>query len=171
MSDYLDSVTGEGWFIFGEHPDGCVDLNDGANDIFAHITRDQAERLIAIRDEFLAKVRAEYDTMPRRGRDQSDQGAGLPRMLAVDPGREPGVVVAPALCSACAKRMVQANAEGKIGIVVCDKCAARVNPPEPVHMRCYRCGKHRDSQTPGVVGHDTDNGVRQWCCSRGCASP
>lgn len=40
------------WFIFGEREDGTVDISDGTNDIFCHVRRDQAERIIAARDQF-----------------------------------------------------------------------------------------------------------------------
>jgi hypothetical protein len=65
VSDYIDHRVGGHWFISGEHADGCVDVSDGTNDIFEHVTREQAARYIAIRDEFLAKVRAEYEANTR----------------------------------------------------------------------------------------------------------
>jgi hypothetical protein len=58
--DHIDRVAGEPWFIFGEHADGCVDLSDGQNDVFEHIPRDKALRLMKLRDDFLAAVRAEW---------------------------------------------------------------------------------------------------------------
>lgn len=59
-SDHIDRVAGELWFIFGEHTDGCVDVSDGRDDVFEHIPRAKAERLVELRAEFLAAVRAEY---------------------------------------------------------------------------------------------------------------
>jgi hypothetical protein len=40
------------WKIFGEHPDGMVDVDDGTSDIFIAIPRDQAERAVAAHDRF-----------------------------------------------------------------------------------------------------------------------
>lgn len=70
VSDYIDRAVGDIWIIFGEHGDGCVDLSNGNDDIFTHITREQAEKLITLRDKFLNDVRAIYETMPNQGRDQ-----------------------------------------------------------------------------------------------------
>ena len=38
------------WFIFGECKDGKVDLSDGDDDIVTHIPREEAEKLIKLRD-------------------------------------------------------------------------------------------------------------------------
>jgi len=60
-SDHIDRVAGEPWFIFGEYPDGCVDVSDGRDDVFEHIPRTKAERLIKLRSDFLDAVRLEYE--------------------------------------------------------------------------------------------------------------
>ena len=39
------------WFIFGEYKDGRVDVNDGDRDIVTKISREEAEKLIKIRDD------------------------------------------------------------------------------------------------------------------------
>lgn len=70
VSDYIDRAVGDIWIIFGVYGDGCVDLSNGNDDIFTHIPREQAEKLIALRHQFLNDVRAVYETMPNRGRDQ-----------------------------------------------------------------------------------------------------
>ncbi len=41
------------YFVFGKHPDGLVDVSDGDRDVVTHVTRSEAERLIADRDEVL----------------------------------------------------------------------------------------------------------------------
>jgi hypothetical protein len=87
MSDYIDQAVGDIWFMFGEHANGCVDLNDGTNDVFTHITKDQAEKLIAARARFLAEVRAVYETMPRLGCDQSRRGKGAARFPCAECAR------------------------------------------------------------------------------------
>ena len=38
------------WFIFGEHKDGKVDLSDGDDDVVTRITREDAEKLMKLRD-------------------------------------------------------------------------------------------------------------------------
>ena len=46
------------WFVFGEYPDGCVDISDANlhGDMFTHVPKEKAEALIAARREFLDKV-------------------------------------------------------------------------------------------------------------------
>ena len=44
------------WFVFGEHLDGRVDINDGNRDIVTAVDPEQAERIIAARDAFLDAV-------------------------------------------------------------------------------------------------------------------
>lgn len=91
--DHIDRVAGELWFIFGEHTDGsgCVDVSDGHADVFERIPRDKAERLIKLRSEFLAAVRAEYE------------GTAEPP-AAAPPGREP--------CAECGHERAVHHADG-----------------------------------------------------------
>jgi hypothetical protein len=63
--DHIDRVAGELWFIFGEYPDGRVDLSDGQDDVFERLPRDVAERIIKLRADFLNAVRAEYEAAQR----------------------------------------------------------------------------------------------------------
>lgn len=44
------------YFVFGEHPDGHVDVDDEHGDVAVHQPRDVAERLIASRQEALDAV-------------------------------------------------------------------------------------------------------------------
>ena len=39
------------WFIFGEYKDGYVDVTDPVQDIAVHVSRKDAERMIAERDK------------------------------------------------------------------------------------------------------------------------
>lgn len=74
MSDYIDRAVGDIWFIFGENVKaGTVDLSNGTDDIFTHIKREDAEKLIEIRKRFLDEVRAVYETFPNSGCDQSPE--------------------------------------------------------------------------------------------------
>lgn len=52
---YVDERLGV-WFIFGEYPDGNVDVSDGQEDIFTGIPRAHAERLVALHDTFRLSV-------------------------------------------------------------------------------------------------------------------
>lgn len=58
---YLDCETEAtaAWFIFGDYPDGTVGVCDGDRDIFKHIPRDVAERIVKARNEFVAILVAE----------------------------------------------------------------------------------------------------------------
>lgn len=51
---YITEETPEfnSWMIFGEHPDGWVDISDGSNDIMTHVPKDVADRIIAARNTF-----------------------------------------------------------------------------------------------------------------------
>lgn len=44
------------WFVFGEHPDGTVDVADSEGDVLTGVSRADAERLMAARDAFVAAV-------------------------------------------------------------------------------------------------------------------
>lgn len=44
------------YMIFGEHPDGFVDVGDGNIDIVCHVKRCEAERLIADRDRVISAL-------------------------------------------------------------------------------------------------------------------
>lgn len=52
---YIDEKVGV-WFIFGEHPDGGVDITDGDKDIFTGIDYETAEKLCDLQDEFRNKL-------------------------------------------------------------------------------------------------------------------
>lgn len=47
------------WFIFGEHPNGTVDVSDGDQDIFIRLPRESAQRIIAARTELANVIEAE----------------------------------------------------------------------------------------------------------------
>jgi hypothetical protein len=42
---YVDEAAGI-WMIFGEHPDGTVDVNDGNRDVFVGIPKEAAEKIV-----------------------------------------------------------------------------------------------------------------------------
>jgi hypothetical protein len=42
----LDAALPQELFIFGEYPDGCVDVADLDGDVAQHVTREEAERMI-----------------------------------------------------------------------------------------------------------------------------
>ena len=44
------------WFIFGEHPDGYVDISDGNGDVLTHVRRNEAEKLIDDREQLVRKI-------------------------------------------------------------------------------------------------------------------
>jgi hypothetical protein len=44
------------WLVFGEHPNGNVDVSDGECDLFENISRDKAAAIIEAREEFVLRV-------------------------------------------------------------------------------------------------------------------
>lgn len=44
------------WIIFGEYPDGDVDVSDQNRDVFVKVPRPVAEKVIALHDEFRQKL-------------------------------------------------------------------------------------------------------------------
>lgn len=46
----------KGWFVFGTHENGNVDLSDGTEDIFTDVPKDVAQELIEIRREFIDRI-------------------------------------------------------------------------------------------------------------------
>ncbi len=54
---YVDESIGV-WFIFGKHPDGTVDINDGNRDVpaFTGIQREAAQLLCEAHDRFRKEV-------------------------------------------------------------------------------------------------------------------
>jgi hypothetical protein len=52
---YVDQKVGI-WIVFGEHPDGTVDVNDGMQDVFEGIPKEAALKVIAAHDEFREKL-------------------------------------------------------------------------------------------------------------------
>lgn len=52
---YIDEKVGV-WFIFGTHPDGTVDINDGQKDIFEKLPKDVAEKLCDWQASFRIRV-------------------------------------------------------------------------------------------------------------------
>jgi hypothetical protein len=55
---YIDEETPmfARWFVFGERPDGTVDICSGDNDIFENVPRDVAARILAARDKFCEAI-------------------------------------------------------------------------------------------------------------------
>ena len=53
---YIDEKVGGIWFIFGEHKDGKVDLANSDGDIFTHLTKEQADKIIEARVKFLKSL-------------------------------------------------------------------------------------------------------------------
>lgn len=53
---YIDEHTGGLWFIFGERGDGTVDVADSRGDVFTSLDRKTADEVIALRDDFMAKL-------------------------------------------------------------------------------------------------------------------
>ena len=41
------------YFVFGVHPDGCVDVSDGDGNVVTHVARSEAARLVTDRDALL----------------------------------------------------------------------------------------------------------------------
>lgn len=61
---YIDEETHmlSRWMIFGEHPDGWVDIaNSNGDDIFTHVPRDVAERMVDGRNDWVASVLEELN--------------------------------------------------------------------------------------------------------------
>lgn len=52
---YIDEETDlfSIWYIFGEHPDGWVDIANPAGDVFTKVPKDVAERIVAARQKFV----------------------------------------------------------------------------------------------------------------------
>lgn len=61
-SKYLIDETSlfKEWFIFGEHPNGYVDVSDGTNDIFINVPKEKVERLLEIRYAFTHELEKWY---------------------------------------------------------------------------------------------------------------
>lgn len=53
LEKHIDEIVNGNWFIFGEHKDGTVDVASASGDEFTHLTKEQAEKIVAIRDKFL----------------------------------------------------------------------------------------------------------------------
>lgn len=43
------------WFIFGEHPDGTVDVSSGSGDVLTDVPRQMAEEIIRLREDTLKR--------------------------------------------------------------------------------------------------------------------
>ena len=54
---YIDEIVGV-WIIFGNHPDGCVDVSNQDGDLFTHVELEKAEQLVKEQSEFRNKVYA-----------------------------------------------------------------------------------------------------------------
>lgn len=52
---YVDEELGV-WFIFGEYPDGDVEIADGNKTIITKISREKAEQVLDARREFMEKM-------------------------------------------------------------------------------------------------------------------
>lgn len=53
------------YFIFGECPDGAVDVNDGRDDVFLRLPRDVAEAVCLAQQEFREKLYALLALKPK----------------------------------------------------------------------------------------------------------
>jgi len=57
LKTYMDSHHLHQWYVFGEHADGRVDVAQGDGpDVVQAVSREDAEKLIAARQEFIDKV-------------------------------------------------------------------------------------------------------------------
>lgn len=64
MQKRLDEETLEfgRWFVWGEHPDGTVAVcNSNDADIALHMPREKAERLVAVREDFITESLAVFN--------------------------------------------------------------------------------------------------------------
>lgn len=52
---YVDEAVGV-WMVFGEHADGSVDVSDQSRDAFQALSRETAEKVVALQAEFLEKL-------------------------------------------------------------------------------------------------------------------
>lgn len=52
----LEEITGGHWFVFGEHPDGTVDVSEANRDVFTNLKPGVAQRVIAARSLFLRQL-------------------------------------------------------------------------------------------------------------------
>ena len=74
------------WFIFGEHPDGRVDIADSEGDVLTHVKKSEAERAIKLHN---AAVNDLEDAVALLGRVIGDtiglgqDGCDVPQELAV----------------------------------------------------------------------------------------
>lgn len=69
------------WFIFGEYPDGRVDISDGEHDVHEGIGRAEAEKLIAARNYLVReKSRIGHEEGERASKDWSQFFPGLARL-------------------------------------------------------------------------------------------
>lgn len=50
----VDFACGGNWFVFGVHPNGNVDVSCADGDVFTDMPPAMAEKVIALRDTFLA---------------------------------------------------------------------------------------------------------------------
>lgn len=51
-------MFGGDWFAFGVHSNGRVDIVDGNETRFTSLSKEQASKLIALREKFMADVEA-----------------------------------------------------------------------------------------------------------------
>lgn len=52
---YVDEATGI-WIVFGTHPDGTVDINDGNRDLFTGLLPEIAEELCYRQQKFRSEL-------------------------------------------------------------------------------------------------------------------
>lgn len=64
--DY-DTNLFSGWYEFGVHADGCVDIACLDGDVITHVPKDAAARLLKARDQFIAAVERELCVVPGVG--------------------------------------------------------------------------------------------------------
>jgi len=55
------------WFVFGESPDGTVDISDGDDDVAVHLPRDVAERIIDRHNKEIERAADALDEAQRNG--------------------------------------------------------------------------------------------------------
>jgi hypothetical protein len=50
MTEYDEDPEPKAWFVFGIYPDGYVDVADVDGDVATHVSRQEADRMIAEQD-------------------------------------------------------------------------------------------------------------------------
>lgn len=56
MSKYFVEKHYPVWFVFGQRPDGTVDINDGTNDVLVKVPKDGADQIIEAHNKVVSLV-------------------------------------------------------------------------------------------------------------------